>query len=367
MEHTDNTLGIVMLGSGVAAASALAWRAHRMRPTDAAAIDAIKGRAETGASMLSTSAWVHPVPSLGDRSAVVSNPFRAKVSADGKPGQHLGTDLMYRRRDARDLIAAFPVGTAGGTPLFFMPENVPALAASAGVVTFASTTPVGNTVIVRHPNGWATYYTHLATLAVTKGASVAAGQPIGTIGASPEDAAHLRHLHFELWKGTTRVGAIDPAPYLAAWSRASIEWTIPMTTLVASSTFATRNAALSSYRQVGDRGEPYPGWVRGLRGASGVYVIREIDGPIVYVGSSVGRLYETLTRHFQAWRRYKGFWRGQFAEGADPGLTYQRSAVEVAIKTTTPDDAHDEELRMIRRLQPRDNQLGQPELEDAPV
>ena len=101
-----------------------------------------------------------------------------------------------------------------------------------------------------------------------------------------------------------------------------------------------------------------------------MYVIREISGPIVYVGSSIGRLYETLTRHFQSWRRYKGFWRGQFAEGADPGLTYERSSVEVAIKTTTPNEAHEEELRMIRRLQPRDNQLGQqrpePELEDAP-
>jgi hypothetical protein len=339
----DHTVGLVLLGGGAAAAGALAWRAYRSRQSNSTA---------------TMSQWVHPVPSLGDRSAVISNPFRANASSDGER-QHLGADLMYRRRDARDLIAAFPIGTEGGTPLFFMPENVPALAASAGVVTFASWTPVGNSVIVRHPNGWATYYTHLATLAVSKGASVVAGQPIGTIGGSPEDGPHLRHLHFELWKGATRVGATDPASFLAAWSRATIEWPV-------ASSMAPRNAALSSYRPVGDRGEPYPAWVRGLRGASGVYVIREIDGPIVYVGSSVGRFYETLTRHFQAWRRYKGFWRGQFAEGADPGLTYDRSTVEVAIKTTTPGDAHEEELRMIRRLQPRDNQLGQPELEDAP-
>ena len=282
-----NALGMVVLGGGLAAATALAWPAtRRVRPS--------------GTS--DAPVWVHPVPNLGDRLAVASNPFRATESSDGKRGQHLGADLMFRRRDARDLIAVFPVGTAGGTPLFFMPEDVPALAASAGVVTFASTTPVGNTVIVRHPNGWATYYTHLATLAVTKGALVSAGQSIGTIGASPEDGAHLRHLHFELWKGATRSGAIDPAPFLAAWSRASIEWTTPSTTLVASSMSALRNAGLSSYRPLGGRGEPYPGWVRGLRGASGVYVIREIDGPIVYVGSSVGRLYETLTRHFQTVR-----------------------------------------------------------------
>jgi hypothetical protein len=69
--------------------------------------------------------------------------------------------------------------------------------------------------------------------------------------------------------------------------------------------------------------------------------------------------------HFH-WRRYKGFWRGQFAEGADPGFTYDRGSVEVAITLTTPDEAHDEERRTIRRLRPRDNQVGQPELEDAP-
>jgi hypothetical protein len=66
----------------------------------------------------------------------------------------------------------------------------------------------------------------------------------------------------------------------------------------------------------------------------------------------------------------QGLLAGQFAEGADPGLTYERSSVEVAVKLTTPDEAHDEELRMIRRLQPRDNQLGQlepkSELEEAP-
>ncbi len=359
----DHALGVLLVGGGLAGVSALALSASRRTSTPISSNDlASNPPAASGAT------WIHPVPSLGERLAVTSSEFRAQASADGKVRQHLGVDLVYRRRDARDLTAAFPAGTSGGTPLFFMPQAVPALAASAGVVTFASTTPVGNTVIIRHPNGWATYYTHLATLAVRPGVHVPAGEPIGTIGASPEDPAHLRHLHLELWKGATRSGAVDPDPYLAAWSRVSIAWSPTSTALVASA--APRNGALSSYRAVGDRGEHYPAWVRQLRGESGVYVIREIDGPIVYVGSSVGRLYDTLTRHFQTWRRYKGFWRGQFAEGADPGLTYARSGVEVAIKTTTPGQAHAEELRMIRRLQPRDNQIGQPqpepELEAAP-
>lgn len=62
-----------------------------------------------------------------------------------------------------------------------------------------------------------------------------------------------------------------------------------------------RNGNLS-YRPVGGRGEPYPEWVRALKGKSGVYVIRE-RGEVVYVGEShAGRLYETLTRHFQTVR-----------------------------------------------------------------
>ncbi|MGE0397225.1 MAG: peptidoglycan DD-metalloendopeptidase family protein [Kofleriaceae bacterium] len=293
----------------------------------------------------------------GPRLAVVSNPFVAHASTDRDA--HLGVDLFYPRRSARDLITALPSGSAGGSQMFVMPLGVPALAASDGVVRFAGMTPVGNTVIIRHANGWATYYTHLATLAVQRDAHIRAGQRLGTIGASPKDGARVRHLHFELWPGGKREGAIDPAPYLDAWSRVTFAWPIE-------SSLSPRNGTLSAYRAVGDSGDPYPDWVRALRGESGVYVIREIDGPIVYVGSSVGRLYETLTRHLQRWRRWKGYWRGQFGEGADPGLTYRRSSVEVAIKTTTPDEAHDEELRLIRRLQPRDNQLGQPELEDAP-
>ncbi len=344
----NDTLGLLFLGGGVAAVSALAWK----RAPQHLAVEVQGGP---------LGSWFHPVPTLGDRPAVSSNGFRSHDSATGK--QHLGVDLFYRRRDARDLIAVFPPNTPGGTPLFFMPDDVSAFAASEGVVAFASPTAKGHTVVIRHPNGWATYYTHLATLLVHRGMRVRAGQPLGTIGASPEDAEHLRHLHFELWKDGTRSSAIDPAPYLAAWTRITIPWTAPSANVGVAN---LRNGSLSSYRAVGDSGERYPDWVRELRGESGVYVIREQGGPIVYVGSSIGRLYETLTRHFQAWRRYKGYWRGQFAEGHDPGLTYKRADVEVAIKRTSSDDAHEEERRMIRRLQPRDNVLGQPELEDAP-
>jgi excinuclease UvrABC nuclease subunit len=123
-----------------------------------------------------------------------------------------------------------------------------------------------------------------------------------------------------------------------------------------------RNGALT-YRPVGERGEAYPEWLRRYRGASGVYVIRDRDTrEVLYVGEShSGRLYATVTRHFQEWRRWKGFWRGQFGEGHDPGLTYPRAAIEVAVRATNDNDAIDEEARLIRRLRPRDNLIGQPD------
>jgi hypothetical protein len=101
-----------------------------------------------------------------------------------------------------------------------------------------------------------------------------------------------------------------------------------------------------------------------------VYVIRELqrDGSTVtvYVGEShTGRLYQTLTRHFQTWRRSKKFWTGQYGgQGHDPGLTYPRDRVTVAARVLSPDRALDEEARLIKRLRPRDNLLGQPEAAD---
>jgi len=123
-----------------------------------------------------------------------------------------------------------------------------------------------------------------------------------------------------------------------------------------------------SYRSVGAPGEPYPEWVRELKGSSGVYVIRDPAGEILYVGEShTGRLYETLTRHLQRWTRWKSWWRDQFSQNHDPGTTYDRERVEVAVRVTSPNRALDEEAALIRKLKPRDNLLGQAdELEPAP-
>ncbi len=88
-------------------------------------------------------------------------------------------------------------------------------------------------------------------------------------------------------------------------------------------------------------------WVRELRGASGVYAIRSSSsGEILYVGEShSGRLYQTITRHFQV------------SSNGYKGPTYQRGRCEVRIEVTTPRDALDLQDEWIRRLQPRDNEM----------
>jgi len=126
-----------------------------------------------------------------------------------------------------------------------------------------------------------------------------------------------------------------------------------------------RNASLS-YRPIGTSGR-FPDWVRALRGRSGVYLIRERqrDGsnPVVYIGEShTDRLYQTLTRHFQTWRRHKKFWSGQYtgSQSHDPGLTYHRGRCTVAVRVMSAERALHEEARLIARLRPRDNLIGQP-------
>lgn len=113
-------------------------------------------------------------------------------------------------------------------------------------------------------------------------------------------------------------------------------------------------AARLTYRSVGATGAPYPAWLRELSGRSGVYVIRQ-RGRIVYVGEShKGRLYETITRHFQTWRRKKRWFAGVFSKH-DPGLTYARDAVEVAVRVYPAAKAYEAQNALIRRLDPRDN------------
>jgi hypothetical protein len=117
------------------------------------------------------------------------------------------------------------------------------------------------------------------------------------------------------------------------------------------------------WRAIGNAGEPFPAWVRALKNKSGVYAIRTrgwFSTTIVYVGEShTGGLYKTLTRHFQGWHRQKKFWFGQYAPAqTDPGHTYDRGDVEIAVRTSSRDRALSLQADWIARLKPRDNHAG---------
>jgi murein DD-endopeptidase MepM/ murein hydrolase activator NlpD len=91
---------------------------------------------------------------------------------------------------------------------FPAPGGTPVLAARTGVVTVTRWLEgYGNTIALKHELGSSTVYAHLSAFLVRPGERVAAGQPIGRVGAT--GSATGPHLHFEL---RVRGAAIDPVP-----------------------------------------------------------------------------------------------------------------------------------------------------------
>ncbi len=160
--------------------------------------------------------WLWPVAMWNGRAPVISDGFNSP-----RPGvpHHGGVDIMFRRQPADP----FKAGTSNGSKGHVMPDNIPALAASDGVVVSAMKGSRGYSVIVDHaPRKVSTFYTHLERLLVAptaRGESrqrVRAGQPLGIIGFDPTDPARIRHLHFEIWRGGP-ADAVDPQPLMASW------------------------------------------------------------------------------------------------------------------------------------------------------
>lgn len=131
-----------------------------------------------------------------------------------------------------------------------------------------------------------------------------------------------------------------------------------------------------TYRPIGGDTEPWPEWLHAYGRACGVYVIRDKSSrSVLYVGSSKARLYDTITRHFQQWKRTtKGRKKSKYnyagaGYGHDPGLTYSRGHCDVAVELTDCGEHLTREAELIRKLKPRDNIVDNPdggELEDAP-
>ncbi len=89
------------------------------------------------------------------------------------------------------------------------PEGTPVLATGDGVVRFAGLKgQYGKLVIVRHPNGYKTYYGHLSGISsgTTKGKKVKQGDIIGNVGAT--GVATGPHLHYEMHIGDRPVNPL---------------------------------------------------------------------------------------------------------------------------------------------------------------
>jgi murein DD-endopeptidase MepM/ murein hydrolase activator NlpD len=109
----------------------------------------------------------------------VHGPVSDEFGARG--GRHFGIDIAAP--------AGTPVGAAGaGTVIKAVRGCVVGDAHCGG--------GYGNHVIIGHADGLATLYGHLATVEVTLGQPVGAGQRIGTIGTTGHSTGP--HLHFEV-------------------------------------------------------------------------------------------------------------------------------------------------------------------------
>jgi len=357
----DDGLSVPLLALGAAGTLALA---ALLRPRSASA---------ASSSSPSTRAATLPPRPLFDFGRPLPADVRAVVSSGWLAARG---DRLHRGLD---------IPAATGTPI---------LAIDDGEVTRAvrvDKSAAGLWVAVKHASGVTSRYLHCSRVLVERGQLVRRGDTIGLCGSTGNSQGP--HLHLDLRVPAEMLPMIEQAigkprpgwgpemrpfgisipgePWIPVDDyRKRVRSHAEEAGIPLRDPSAPRNRSRSlTYRPVGASGEPYPAWLRAIRGESGVYVIRERDRDgdpvIVYVGeSSAGRLYETLTRHFQAWRRWKGFWRGHYGEGHDPGMTYDRASVDVAVRVTRPDHAVDEERRLIERLRPRDNLIGQPEVEE---
>ena len=122
-----------------------------------------------------------------------SGPVLQHFSYDGDPyaaGQHRGVD----------------VGGSSGEPV---------LAPAAGSITFAGTVPGGGrTITIRTPDGFAVTLLHLGTITEVRGASVAEGAHVGTLGSSGTSEWAQPYVHLGIRQASDEAGYLDPENFL---------------------------------------------------------------------------------------------------------------------------------------------------------
>lgn len=86
--------------------------------------------------------------------------------------------------------------------------------------------------------------------------------------------------------------------------------------------------------------------IPGIKGKSGVYLIKNPAGELVYIGFSSSNLYKTLYRHFQSWN-----------DPTQVRVTYPKTGYTVRVVLTSPGRAAKLERALIVKNKPKDNPL----------
>jgi hypothetical protein len=91
------------------------------------------------------------------------------------------------------------------------------LAPAAGTVTFAGTVPSsGKSVTITTADGYAVTLTHLGSITVARGATVAEGNGVGTIGATGDADIPQPYVHLGVRIAAQPQGYVDPMKFLPA-------------------------------------------------------------------------------------------------------------------------------------------------------
>ena len=145
--------------------------------------------------------------------------FFAKNEAYYRPPVYTKTATLILRRDAygKGFFGASRNGRRVHEGIDILaPVGEPVLAAKSGRVTFSGWGKgYGQYISIYHADGLKTIYAHLATLYVSKGDWVTAGERIGVCGktGNASDPLIKPHLHFEI---RTSLGPVNPGSGLFA-------------------------------------------------------------------------------------------------------------------------------------------------------
>jgi murein DD-endopeptidase MepM/ murein hydrolase activator NlpD len=81
----------------------------------------------------------------------------------------------------------------------FAKTGTPVVAAQSGLVLYTGNISLGgNVALLITPRGWLHYYAHLNRIDARSGRWLAAGAPVGTVGATGDAVGRPAHLHYSV-------------------------------------------------------------------------------------------------------------------------------------------------------------------------